>query len=60
MHVPTASRSLEERRQALILDAQDQIKRLQDIDLTKRDLADAAMEIAERDVSIRQLMKGRQ
>jgi len=59
MHVPTVSRSLEERRQALILDAQDQLKRLQANDLTKRELADAAMEISERDVAIRQLLEGR-
>lgn len=54
----TSARPLEERRQALILDAQDQIKRLQAMDLTKRTLAEAATQICERDMAIRQLMEG--
>lgn len=57
MSVCPAIRSLEEIRQQLLSDAQDQVQRLQDptLALTKRVLAEAAMGICERDRAIRLL-----
>lgn len=54
----TPASSIDEHRQRLLQDAQEQVRRLQSPDLTKRELAEAAIEICERDVAIRQLNEG--
>ena len=60
MSIPATTRSLEEIRQQLLSDALDQVYRLQDptLAMTKRVLADAAMAICYRDMTIRLLRVG--